>query len=60
VAFGLPRLNATLPYDQQKAKNFCQRAVDLTNEPDGHYGLTGLFLEEVSTQREGIHHMILL
>jgi hypothetical protein len=37
-----------LPYDAQKAKELFQRAVDLTNEPDGHYGLAGLYLEEVS------------
>ena len=37
-----------LPYDAQKAKELFQRAVNLTNEPDGHYGLAGLYLEEVA------------
>lgn len=36
-----------LPNDAQKAKKLFQRAVDLTNKPDGHYGLAGLYLEEV-------------
>ena len=49
----LKLLPSSLSYDRQKAMDLFQRAVDTTNEPDGHYGLAGLYLEEVSSKREG-------
>jgi hypothetical protein len=49
----LKLLPSSLAYDYQKAKNLFQRAIDLTNEPDGHYGLAGLYLEEVHAKRGG-------
>lgn len=50
----LKLLPSSLSYDWHKAKDLFQRAVDLTNEPDGHYGLAGLCLEEASSTREGV------
>jgi len=48
----LKLLPSSLPYDRQKAMELFQRAVDTTNEPDGHYGLAGLYLEDVTSKKD--------
>lgn len=47
----LKLLPSSLPFDFDKAKNLFQRAVNLTDEPDGHYGLAHLYLAEISQQQ---------
>ncbi len=48
----LKLLPSSLPFDYARAKNLFQRAVNLTDEPDGHYGLAHLYLAEISQKKQ--------
>ncbi len=48
----LKLLPSSLSFDYAQAKKLFQRAVDLTDEPDGHYGLAHLYLAEISLKKQ--------
>ena len=44
----LKTLPSSLPFDPRKAMTLFERAVELSEEPDGHYGLAGMYLQSAN------------
>lgn len=57
----LKTLPSSLSFDFEKARNLFQRAVDLSNEPDGHYGLAHISLAEASVTKSVLdsNHLVM-
>lgn len=50
----LKTLPSPLPLNPKMAKSLFERAVTLAEEPDGHYGLAGMYLHYANTQGSSI------